>query len=619
MLGSRLSSPAMTKQIRNVAIIAHVDHGKTSLLDGLLKDASVFRDNQVVNTCVMDRHDIERERGITIFSKACSVEWKGHTLNVIDTPGHADFGGEVERVLRMADAALVVVCAHDGPMPQTRFVLRKALMHDLKLIVVVNKVDRKDSRAEEVPDELLGLLIDLGADEELLESPIFYASAKEGRACRNMADFEQATNFQPLLDAIIEHAPGPKVDAEAPLRMGVSQLDWDDYVGRIALGRIDSGSIQPGQRVLVVNAKGKSKKIEVKKLFRYSGLERVEIQEAVAGDIVFISGLEDIDIGDTVCDLEHPDPYPAFEVDPPTVAMRFIATDSPFRGVDGDKITSRQLRDRLEREARANVALEVHDTDTTEQLDVRGRGLLHLGILVEEMRREGYEFAVSRPQVIEKIGENEERLEPIEDCVIDVTESAAGKAIELLGNRRGELVSMTPRGDQVRVEFVIPARGLIGIRTLLMNVTQGEATLSHQFREYGTWRGPMPRRKTGVQIAMERGRVTGHAIEALETRGQLFVSPGDEVYSGMIVGEHRRPDDLEVNICKKRQLTNMRAASADRKVVLAAPRSFGIEDALAYLAKDELLEVTPKNLRLRKAELNAVVRRRALKKAKTEA
>jgi len=609
----------MTKQIRNVAIIAHVDHGKTSLLDGLLKDASVFRDNQVVDTCVMDRHDIERERGITIFSKACSVEWKGHTLNVIDTPGHADFGGEVERVLRMADAALVVVCAHDGPMPQTRFVLRKALMHDLKLIVVVNKVDRKDSRADEVPDELLGLLIDLGADEELLESPVFYASAKEGRACKEMEDFDAATNFQPLLDAIIEHAPGPKVDAEAPLRMGVSQLDWDDYVGRIALGRIDSGSLRPGQRVLVVNAKGKSKKIEVKKLFRYSGLERVEIKEAVAGDITFISGLEDIDIGDTVCDLEHPNPYPAFEVDPPTVAMRFIATDSPFRGIDGDKITSRQLRDRLEREARANVALEVHDTDTTEQLDVRGRGLLHLGILVEEMRREGYEFAVSRPQVIEKVGENEERLEPIEDCVIDVSETGAGKAIELLGNRRGELVSMTPRGDQVRVEFVIPARGLIGIRTLLMNVTQGEATLSHQFREYGPWRGPMPRRKTGVQIAMERGRVTGHAIEALESRGQLFVGPGAEVYSGMIVGEHRRPEDLEVNICKKRQLTNMRAASADRKVVLAAPRSFGIEDALAYLAEDELLEVTPKSLRLRKAELNATVRRRALKKAKTDA
>lgn len=608
----------MTKQIRNVAIIAHVDHGKTSLLDGLLKDASVFRDNQVVDTCVMDRHDIERERGITIFSKACSVEWKGHTLNVIDTPGHADFGGEVERVLRMADAALVVVCAHDGPMPQTRFVLRKALMHDLKLIVVVNKVDRKDSRAEEVPDELLGLLIDLGADEELLESPIFYASAKEGRACGSLEEFDSASDFQPLLDAIVEHAPGPDVDPDAPLRMGVSQLDWDDYVGRIALGRIDSGSIRPGQRVLVVNSKGKSKRIEVKKLFRYQGLERVEIKEAVAGDITFISGLEDIDIGDTVCDLEHPNPYPNFEVDPPTVAMRFIATDSPFRGIDGDKITSRQLRDRLEREARANVALEVHDTETTEQLDVRGRGLLHLGILVEEMRREGYEFAVTRPQVIEKIGENEERLEPIEDCVIDVSESGAGKAIELLGNRRGELVSMTPRGDQVRVEFVIPARGLIGIRTLLMNVTQGEATLSHQFREYGPWRGPMPRRKTGVQIAMERGRVTGHAIEALESRGQLFVSPGDEVYSGMIVGEHRRPEDLEVNICKKRQLTNMRAASADKKVVLAAPRQFGIEDALAYLADDELLEVTPKNLRLRKAELNATVRRRALKKAKAE-
>lgn len=609
----------MSKKIRNVAIIAHVDHGKTSLLDGLLKDASVFRDNQVVNTCVMDSHDIERERGITIFSKACSVEWRGHTLNVIDTPGHADFGGEVERVLRMADAALVVVCAHDGPMPQTRFVLRKALMHNLKLIVVVNKVDRKDSRAEEVPDELLGLLIDLGADEALLDAPVFYASAKEGRACAELADFDSATNFQPLLDAIVDHMPGPKVDPDAPLRMGVSQLDWDDYVGRIALGRIDSGSIQPGKRVLVVNAKGKSKRIEVKKLFRYEGLARVEIQEAVAGDIVFISGLEDIDIGDTICDLEHPDPYPAFEVDPPTVAMRFIATDSPFRGQEGDKITSRQMRDRLEREARANVALEVHNTETTEQLDVRGRGLLHLGILVEEMRREGYEFSVSRPQVIEKIGENEERLEPIEDCVIDVTESGAGKAIELLGNRRGELVSMTPRGDQVRVEFIIPARGLIGIRTILMNVTQGEATLSHQFREYGTWRGPMPRRKTGVQIAMERGRVTGHAIETLESRGQLFVSPGDEVYSGMIVGEHRRPDDLEVNICKKRQLTNMRAASADRKVVLAAPRTFGIEDALAYLAEDELLEVTPKSIRLRKAELNGTTRRRALKKSKTGA
>ncbi|MBL4846914.1 MAG: translational GTPase TypA [Planctomycetes bacterium] len=607
------------QKIRNVAIIAHVDHGKTSLLDGLLKDASVFRENQVVNTCVMDSHDIERERGITIFSKACSIEWKGHRLNVIDTPGHADFGGEVERVLRMADAALVVVCAHDGPMPQTRFVLRKALMNGLKLMVVVNKVDRKDSRAEEVPDELLGLLIDLGADEEMLESPIFYASAKEGRVSTTLEGFETAENFEPLLDALIEHAPHPDVDLEGPLRMAVSQLDWDDYVGRIALGQIESGSIRPGDRVLVVNANGKSKRIECKKLFRYAGLERIEIPEAGAGDIAFISGLDDIEIGDTVCAIGHPNPYPAFTVDPPTVAMRFIATNSPFRGLDGDRITSRQLRDRLMREARANVALEVHNTDTTEQLDVRGRGLLHLGILVEEMRREGYEFSVSRPQVIEKIGEDGERLEPIEDCVVDVVEAHAGKAIELLGARRGEMTSMTPRGDQVRVEFVIPARGLIGIRTPLLNATQGEAVLSHQFREYGPWRGPMPRRKTGVQIAMERGRVTAHAIEALESRGQLFVSPGAEVYAGMIVGDHRRPDDLEVNICKKRQLTNMRAASADRKVVLAAPRTFGIEEALAYLAEDELLEVTPKSIRLRKYELNATVRRRAVKKAKADA
>ena len=400
--------------------------------------------------------------------------------------------------------------------------------------------------------------------------------------------------------------------------MGVSQLDWDGYVGRIALGKISQGRIRTGERVLLCNAKGKKKSLEVKKMFRYSGLERIEINDAGAGDICFVSGLDDVDIGDTVCALDVPDPFPAFTVDPPTVAMRFIATDSPFRGLDGDKITSRQLRDRLMREARANVALQIRDTESTEQIEVRGRGLLHLGILIEEMRREGYEFAVSRPRVIEEVGPNGERLEPIEDCTIDVIESHAGKAIELLGMRKGELVSMTPRGDQVRVEFVIPARGLIGIRNMLMNVTQGEANLSHQFREYGEWRGPMPRRKTGVQISMDRGKVTSYAVESLESRGTLFVAPGDDVYAGMVVGEHRRGEDLEVNICRKRQVTNMRASSADRKVVLAAPRTYGVEDALAYLAGDELLEVTPLNLRMRKAELSPVARRRAVKQAKTE-
>jgi GTP-binding protein len=604
-------------RIRNVAVIAHVDHGKTSLLDGLLRNASVFQEHQTVHDCVMDQHDLERERGITIFSKACSVEWKGHRLNIIDTPGHADFGGEVERVLRMADAALVLVCAHDGPMPQTRFVLRKALAHGLKLIVIVNKVDRKDSRAEEVPDELLGLLIDLGADEDLLDSPIFYASAKEGRASVTLEGYPQATNLHPILDALIEHVPPPPVDLEKPLRMGLSQLDWDDYVGRISLGRISSGSIRAGQRVLRVSPDGSSTSVEAKRLYRFQGLERVEIDEAGAGDIVFVSGIEKVEISDTICALDHPDPFPAIHVDPPTVTMRFVATDSPFRGQEGDRITSRQLRDRLYREARGNVALRVLDGATSEQLEVRGRGLLHLGILIEEMRRQGYEFSVSRPTVIEREGENGERLEPIELAMVDVTEAHAGKVIELLGVRRGELLSMLPRGDQLRLEFEIPARGLIGIRTNLLNATQGEATLSHQFKGYGPWRGSMPRRKTGVQVAMERGRVTAYAIESLELRGKLFVEPGAEVYAGQVVGEHRRSEDIDVNVCRKRAATNMRAAAADRKVVLAASRSFGVEEALAYITDDELVEVTPKSVRLRKSHLDVHVRKRLAKANKT--
>ncbi|MGE0710576.1 MAG: translational GTPase TypA [Planctomycetota bacterium] len=600
-------------RIRNVAVIAHVDHGKTSLLDGLLRDAAVFRHNQAVASCVLDRHDLERERGITIFSKACSVEWKGHRLNIIDTPGHADFGGEVERVLSMADGALVVVCAHDGPMPQTRFVLRKALAHGLKLLVVVNKVDRKDSRAEEVPDELFGLLIDLGAAEDHLESQVFFASAKDGRAATSLEGYAEATDMHVLLDALIEHVPPPPVDAEGPLRLGVSQLDWDDYVGRIALGRIVRGALRSGERVMCVKPDGTSTTAEAKRLYRYQGLERTEIESAGAGDIVFVSGIEEVEIGDTICALGSPDPFPAFTVDPPTVSMRFIATDSPFRGRDGDRITSRQLRDRLYREARANVALQVRDTETSEQFEVRGRGLLHLGILIEEMRRQGYEFAVSRPRVIEKTGPDGERLEPIEDCLIDVTEEHSGKAIEVLGTRRGELVNVTHRGDQVRLEFVIPARGLIGIRATLLNATQGEAVLSHQFREYGPWRGSMPKRKTGTQVAMDQGRVTAYAVELLESRGQLFVEPGDEVYVGQVVGEHRRPEDLDVNITRKRAVTNMRSATAERKTVLSAPRRFGVEDALAYIASDELVEVTPGHVRLRKVQLDAKARKRLAK------
>ena len=597
-------------KIRNVAVIAHVDHGKTSLLDGLLRDAQVFRENQAVATCVMDQHDLERERGITIFSKAAAFTWKDHRVNVIDTPGHSDFGGEVERVLKMADAALLLVCAHDGPMPQTRFVLRKALEHGLKLMIVVNKVDRKDARAEEIPEEVFELLIDLGAPEELLDAPVFYASAKNGKAALALEDFEASENLHPILDALIDHVPAPEVDPEGTLQMAVRQLDWDDYLGRIALGRVARGSVKAGDRVWVVKPDGTNKPMEVKKLLGYQGLSRVEVPEAGAGEIVGVVGPDVMEIGDSLCAAGHPEPLPVIQVDPPTVSMRFIATDSPFRGRDGDRITTRQLRERLLREARGNVALRVEDTELADQFEVKGRGLLHLGILVEEMRREGYEFAVSRPRVIEQEGPDGELLEPIEECLVDVSEEYAGKAIEVLGARRGELVSMTPRGDQTRVEFVIPSRGLIGIRARLMNATCGEAAIHHQLKEYGPYRGPMPARPTGVQISMETGKVTAYAVEGLESRGQLFVEPGDEVYVGMVVGEHRRPEDLEVNVCRKKGLTNIRSATADRKTVLASARSFGVEEALAYIEDDELLEVTPSRLRLRKRLLDAKARKR---------
>ncbi|MCW8137909.1 MAG: translational GTPase TypA [Planctomycetota bacterium] len=599
-----------SEHIRNVAIIAHVDHGKTSLVDTLLREARVFRDNQTVTTCVMDRHDLERERGITIFSKACAVTWRDHRINIIDTPGHADFGGEVERVLRMADAAVLVVCAHDGPMPQTRFVLRKALSHGLRVVILVNKVDRKDSRASEVPDEVFSLLIDLGAPEDLLDAPVIFASARDGRAGRTLEECAAATDMHVVLDTLLECVPAPKVDPEGPVQLAVAQIDWDDYLGRLAVGRVSRGRLVVGQRLTVVKSDSERRPFEVKKLFQYHGLERTEIQEAVAGDIVLMAGVDEVDIGDTICHPEHPEALARVHVDPPTVSMRFVATDSAFRGRDGDKVTSRQLRERLMREARANVALRVEESEHPDQLDVKGRGLLHLGILIEEMRREGYEFSVARPQVIERRGPDGERLEPIEDCVVDVPEAYAGKVIEVLGTRRGEMVAMNARGDHVRLEFVIPSRGLIGIRSTILNVTRGEAQMTHQLREYGPWRGPIPERSAGVQVSMETGRVTAYAIEALEARGQLFVEPGDEAYVGQIVGEHNKGDDIEVNICRTRALTNIRSATAERKVVLQTARKFGVEEALAYIADDELVEMTPNHVRLRKRLLDPVARKR---------
>jgi GTP-binding protein len=599
-----------TAQIRNIAIIAHVDHGKTSLVDGLLKEARVFRDNEQVAEFVMDRHDLERERGITIFSKACAVEWKGHRINIIDTPGHADFGGEVERVLRMADGAILVVCAHDGPMPQTRFVLRKALEHKLKLVVFVNKVDRKDARCEEIPDEVMSLLIDLGAPEELLDAPMLWGSAREGRASKTLEGFKDAKGLAPVLDTLLERIPAPAGDTKKPLQMAIAQCDWDDYIGRLTLGKLANGSIEVGQRVAIVKSPTQSKTFDVKKLFQYHGLTRTEIPGANAGDIVLVAGMDDAEIGDTVCDPEKLEGLPRVPIDPPTVSMRFVATDSPFRGRDGDRVTSRQLRERLYREARANVALKISDTDQPDAWEVAGRGILHLGVLVEEMRREGYEFSVARPQVIEQTGPNGERLEPIEDCVIDVKAGLEGKVIEILGARRGEMVKMTTRGDQVRLEMVIPSRGLIGVRGNILTATRGEASMTHQLKEYGPWRGPIPERNMGVLVSMETGRVTAYAIEGLEARGTLFVEPGDECYVGQIVGENTKGDDLDVNACRKKALTNVRSAGAEKKVVLAVPRKYTVEEALAYIAEDEFVEITPKFIRLRKKTLDPGLRKR---------
>jgi GTP-binding protein len=602
-------------KIRNVAIIAHVDHGKTSLVDRLLKEARVFRDNQAVGEFIMDRHDIEKERGITIFSKACAVEWKGHRINIIDTPGHSDFGGEVERVVRMADAALVLVCAADGPMPQTRFVLRKALAQGLKLVIVVNKCDRKDGRPHESVQELLSLLIDLEAPEDVLEAPVIYASAREGRAAKTLEAFQDAKDASVLLDTIIESVPAPVVDRTGPLQMAVSQIDWDDYVGRITVGKLTRGTLKVGDTFVLIKADGRQVRGEAKKLFHFEGLNRIPCDEVGAGDIVAIAGLDDVDIGDTLC---HPDKLEALgrvKVDAPTVSMHFIATDSPFRGREGDKITSRQLRERLYREAKQNVALRITDTELMDKFEVAGRGVLHLGILIEEMRREGYEFQVSRPKVIEQTGPNGERQEPIEICIVDVLDQYQGKVIEILGSRRGELLRMHQHGGStVRLEFMIPSRGLIGVRSRILNATCGEATFVHQFHEYGPWKGPIPGRTTGSLIASDPGKVRTYALDALQDRGTLFCEAGEEVYVGQIVGQHVRVEDIDVNVCKEKALTNVRAAAADRKLIVAPARRFdqegGVEEALEYIEDDELVEVTPKSVRMRKRILDEKKRRR---------
>jgi len=604
---------ASHESIRNVAIIAHVDHGKTSLVDRLLKCAEVFSEHQTVAERVMDRHDLERERGITIFSKNCAVDWKGVRINLIDTPGHADFGGEVERVLRMADGALILACAFEGPMPQTRFVLRKALLHDLSLLCVVNKVDRKDARPEEARDELLELLIDLDAGDDVLETPVIFASAKEGRAGLTLEEFNEATDVASILDAIIEHVPPPRCEPDGAFQMAVAQIDYDKFLGRIAVGKIRRGAIKIGAALRCPWGED-HRQVELKKLFGFQGISRVEVDEVRAGDIAAVSGIEGIEIGDTICALGAPEPLEPVEIDAPTVSMRFSATDSPFRGLEGDYVTSRQLRDRLFREAKQNVALRVSETELPDEFEVAGRGVLHLGILVEEMRRQGYEFQVAQPRVLEQESEDGTRLEPIEICVIDVLEKYSGKAIEILGQRRGELRTVRQHSGMTRLEFEIPSRGLIGVRTRLLNATCGEASLHHQFLKYDSYRGAVPQRLMGVQIAHETGRTTSFALDGLDARGPLFVAPGAEVYAGQVVGEHCRDNDIEVNVCRKKHLTNIRAGQADRKLVIAPPRIFNVEESLEYIGPDELVEFTPKAIRMRKRQLDHKKRKRESRK-----
>ncbi len=605
------------RDIRNVAIIAHVDHGKTTLVDKILKTAGAFRANQPVVECVLDSNALERERGITILAKNCSCVWKGVTINVIDTPGHADFGGEVERVLKMADGCLLLVDAAEGPLPQTRFVLRKAFQHGLRPIVVINKIDRKDARPREVLNEIFDLFIDLDATEDQLDFPVLVGSGREG-TMRVGLDGPPGVDLRPLMDAIIEHIPPPRVEEGAPLQFLVSNIDYDDYVGRIAVGRVFNGAIAEGQPVLLVKRAGERVVNTVKMVFSFRALGRERVARVEAGDIAAVVGLEDVEIGDSISDPNDPRPLPPVEIEPPTISMLFMANDSPFRGQEGQYVTSRNLRERLERELKKNVALRVEETKEPNAWKVSGRGVLHLGVLIETMRREGYELQVSRPEVILRRGPGGEVLEPIETLIVDVPQEFSGKVIELAGARRGELGKMEQKGERLRMEFKIPARGLIGLRTKLLNATRGEAVLHHNYLGYEPYRGEIPRRTAGVQVSMVDGEVTHYALFSLKDRGPMFVRAGDRAYEGQITGEHCKENDIVVHPCRKKHLTNIRAAGADEKLVYPPPRVFSLEEALEYIEEDELVEVTPKSIRLRKKLLKLKDRKRAGDKVEVE-
>lgn len=588
----------MLSPIRNVAIIAHVDHGKTTLVDALLKQSGTFREGEEVPDCVMDSNDLERERGITILSKNTAVRYKETLINIVDTPGHADFGGEVERVLGMVDGCILIVDANEGPMPQTRFVLKKALEKGLRPIVVVNKIDRPQADPFGAIDKVLDLFLELGADDDQCDFPYLFASGLGGFAKNDLND--EGVDMQPLFDAILKHVPAPVGDPEKPLQLQVTTLDYSDYLGRIIIGRIHNGTINMGQQAALMKEDGSIVKGKITKLLGFEGLQRVEIASSTAGNIVAVAGFADANIGETVTDPNAPEALPLIKVDEPTLQMTFSVNDSPFAGQEGQFVTSRQLRDRLMRELETNVALRVEPTDSPDKFAVSGRGELHLGILIETMRREGYEFQVSQPQVIYR-EVNGQPCEPYEMLVLDVPENASGSCIERLGQRRAEMQDMRV-GDtgRTQLEFVIPARGLIGFRGEFMRMTRGEGIMNHSFFDYRPLSGDMELRRNGVLISFEEGTATFYAMKNAEDRGVFFITPGTKVYKGMIVGEHNRPQDLELNVCKTKQLTNHRASSGEELVQLQAPVDMSLERALEYIGADELLEVTPESIRLRK-------------------
>jgi len=595
-----------------VAIIAHVDHRKTTLVDAMLRQSGQFRESQLQGERILDSNDLERERGITILAKNIAILYEGVKINLIDTPGHADFGGEVERTLQMADSALVLVDAFEGPMPQTKFVLRKAFANHIRPIVVINKIDRPDARPLEVLNEIFDTFVELGADELALDFPYIFASGRAGFASHDSQTREG--NIRPLLDLILEKVPGPEVELNAPFRMLCTTLDFSEFVGRIAIGRIASGSVRRAQKVALLLDEGKVISDTVEKVMTFDKLGRVEVEEASAGDIVALVGLEEVSIGDTIADPEHPNPLPRIAVDEPTISMIFGVNNSPLVG-EGKYLTSRHIYDRLIRELRSNVALRIEPTEDGEAYEVSGRGLLHLSVLIETMRREGFELSVGKPQVILKRIDGQV-YEPYEELVVDVPQGLMGPVMELVGQRRGELGKMEVKGEYAHLEFVIPARGLLGLRTRLLSATQGEAMMHHVFQDYQPFKGDIPRRLNGVMVSMASGQVNSFALDNLQQRGTMFVKPGDPVYEGMIVAENARDEDMSVNPIKEKKLTNMRASGSDKNILLKPPRLLTLELALEYIEDDEMVEVTPSSIRLRKKHLTEEARRRASGKGK---